>query len=156
MRRQYCRGPLLCAGSLQHPGCVEAAATCTPLARTLHPWQAELGMRSSDMVSVKFVDEISVVGMLLQLAPTLLLIGATYWCALGAGAGEGGGGGEGHGSAGAAARQRGRRGREGGGLGLWHSRAEGNGGKQQLGGPQRGCGQTQPYWRNAQFAGFGC
>lgn len=116
MQRQYCRGPLLCAGSLQHLGCVEAAATCTPLARTLHPWQAELGIRSSDMVSVKFVDEISVVGMLLQLAPTLLLIGATYWCAQRAVVGAGM-----ERSTAVLGRQQGRgdrRGREGRGLGV--------------------------------------
>lgn len=133
MHRQDCRGPLLCAGSLQHPGCVEAAATCTPRARTLHPWQAELGIRSSDMVSVKFVDEISVVGMLLQLAPTLLLIGATYWCALRAVVGAGV-----ERSTAVLGRQQGREeGGEGrgGGLGWWNSRSEGNGGEQWLGGP---------------------
>jgi ATP-dependent Zn protease len=41
--------------------------------------QASLGIPSSDMVPVKYLEEVSVLAVLGQLLPTLLLIGATYW-----------------------------------------------------------------------------
>ncbi|KAG1664993.1 hypothetical protein FOA52_014673 [Chlamydomonas sp. UWO 241] len=47
--------------------------------RKLDDAQSELGIPSSEMVTVKFADEVSLVSMALQLLPTVLLIGATYW-----------------------------------------------------------------------------
>lgn len=78
--RVYVRADALSEGSSQgvlkyffHIGSVDS------FERKLDDAQSELGIPSGDMVAVKFVDEVSIVGMLLQLAPTLLLIGATYW-----------------------------------------------------------------------------
>ncbi|GLI61265.1 hypothetical protein VaNZ11_003579, partial [Volvox africanus] len=47
--------------------------------RKLDEAQRELGIPPSQMVPVKYVDEVSLVNVLLEVAPTLLLMGATYW-----------------------------------------------------------------------------
>ena len=47
--------------------------------RKLEDAQIELGIASSDQVPVKFMQEGSVLAALMELVPTLLLIGATYW-----------------------------------------------------------------------------
>ena len=48
--------------------------------RKLEDAQMELGIPSADQVSVKFMQEGSIVNAMFELLPTLLLIGATYWC----------------------------------------------------------------------------
>ncbi len=47
--------------------------------RRLDEAQRELGMTSDSFVPVKYVSEISVLGTLLEMAPTLLFLGWAYW-----------------------------------------------------------------------------
>lgn len=47
--------------------------------RKMDDAQVSLGIPSSEMVPVKYLEEVSVLAVLGQLLPTLLLIGATYW-----------------------------------------------------------------------------
>ncbi|KAG2493646.1 hypothetical protein HYH03_008163 [Edaphochlamys debaryana] len=47
--------------------------------RKLDEAQRELGIPPSAQLPVKYVDEVSLVAVALEMAPTLLLIGATYW-----------------------------------------------------------------------------
>lgn len=47
--------------------------------RKLEDAQIELGIASADMLPVKFMQEGSIVAAMMELVPTLLLIGATYW-----------------------------------------------------------------------------
>ena len=47
--------------------------------RKMDEAQASLGILSTEMVPVKYLDEVSLMAVMGQLLPTLLLIGATYW-----------------------------------------------------------------------------
>ena len=47
--------------------------------RKLEDAQIEHGIASADMLPVKFMQEGSIVAAMMELIPTLLLIGATYW-----------------------------------------------------------------------------
>mmetsp|Transcript_27322 Transcript_27322/g.50369 ORF Transcript_27322/g.50369 Transcript_27322/m.50369 type:complete len:692 (-) Transcript_27322:280-2355(-) len=47
--------------------------------RKLDETQRDLGIPTSDFVSVKFTDEVSVLSIVLSALPTILLIGATFW-----------------------------------------------------------------------------
>mmetsp|Transcript_27205 Transcript_27205/g.59429 ORF Transcript_27205/g.59429 Transcript_27205/m.59429 type:complete len:643 (+) Transcript_27205:135-2063(+) len=47
--------------------------------RKLDDAQLELGMSSADMVPVKYVQEVNVLSLVVDIMPTLLIMGATYW-----------------------------------------------------------------------------